>query len=444
MAIASAGEIPGLPPPTLPDIPQRAQIAISNDFFGRGGSVDDFRTQQMTFSGRIGERWEVALDHSILTNEHPPAGIQPGRIDQLSASAGYRFVDRTAAGGRTVLLGGGGVRAVGDYGGQRIQNGFHRLFDDRVVQVPYIDTDTLDATGWLRADHTGPLPWQGQGWRFGYWLHGTTLLTTDGQWDGTVSASLTARRGVFDAWLGLRGDWREGYDQDAVQRATADNEQQLYGVLGLRWGPVLLETAQTAGNDAFGRLSFLADFSPVERPGPGPEYSAGLAMTAPDVFAALQVRNEICGWLGCTESGRWRVLGELRYGRPQVGDSTDRFVTTWQLTAAIEREQYFNALPKWLSAYASVGAGWRQESIEGEQASKGLESEAVNRAVGTAEVGLRATTVAASRHWAMRLQAGLGGWLPAGSAEVAFAGGTETLQEPGFGITFGATIEFRP
>ena len=63
-----AGEIPGLPPALLPIVDRDFAINFSNDFLGRGGSVDDFRTQQIILTAKISDRWLAIVDHSILTS----------------------------------------------------------------------------------------------------------------------------------------------------------------------------------------------------------------------------------------------------------------------------------------------------------------------------------------------------------------------------------------
>jgi hypothetical protein len=45
-----AGEIQGLLPQLPPFHERDFEFVFSNDFLGRGGSVDDFRTQQLIFS----------------------------------------------------------------------------------------------------------------------------------------------------------------------------------------------------------------------------------------------------------------------------------------------------------------------------------------------------------------------------------------------------------
>ena len=449
----AAGEIPGLPLPTPPEIPRTAQVTLGNDLLaGFGDVLDDFRTQQLVFDGRIGERWSIAVDHSIMTFEAPGFEDDWGRLDQLSASVGYDFLRPADGINGLTLTAGAGLRSYNDFGGAEIQNGVHRLVDDRIVRLPYTTTERTDATAWLRAQASAPLPWEnlrelfGSGWQLGYWLHGTALATSDGQWDGVAAAHLTAKRGWFNAWLGLRGDWRNGYDRDPVQAAVADNEETAYLVVGLRFGPLIIETQQSSESDkGYGRVSLLADIAPAShRLKPGREFSLLFGVTAPQVYAQLQGRTGFCGWLACTESRRWRLLGDLRFGNPGIGNATDRYVRTLQLGAGLEAEQAFSWLPQWLTGYAWAGGGWRREQLRGDAALSGNASDEIDRFAALGEVGLRATTLAVSEQWALRLQVGVSGWLPFGSKDVAFAGGTETLQEPGITLSFSGLIEFRP
>ncbi|MDJ0928239.1 MAG: hypothetical protein QNJ73_11405 [Gammaproteobacteria bacterium] len=446
---ASAGEIPGLPPPTLPDIPYRAQISLGNDIFGRGGATDDHRTQQLMLSLSLGERWEITLDHSILTLEENTT--TPGRLDELSGSIGYRLLGSAAESGRWRVLAGAGFRSVGEFDGDRMQNGFHNIFDQRIVGLPYVDTDQTDATFWLRGERAAVMPWAGLRELFGadapigYWLHATALGTSDGQWDGAAAVHATVRKNWVNAWLGLRGDWREGYDRDPVQREAARNEAGAYVVMGMRLGPVILETAQGFESDeAFGRLAFIADFNSrskhLQSVG---EWGLAGGLTAPDVYVVLQPRTELCGLFDCGSGRRWRLLGDVRYGRPPIGSDIDRFVETFQLGLGLELESGIAGLPDWLSVFGSLGAGWRREQIKGELSFKGQKSAAIDEFVALGELGLRATSVAAGERWSFRIQAGLTGWLPAGSTTVAFVGGSEKLQEAGLALLLGGVIEYR-
>ena len=121
---ATAGEIPGMPPAQLPLFERDFTLTLSNDFLGEGGIVDDFRTQQVIATLKLDQRWLAVVDHSILTYKDPSS---PGRLDQVSASLGYQLIDKVSAHGTDQLTIGGGLRSTGDYAGEKIQNGFHRL-----------------------------------------------------------------------------------------------------------------------------------------------------------------------------------------------------------------------------------------------------------------------------------------------------------------------------
>ncbi len=450
---ALAGEIPGLPTPTLPNIPREAIVTLGNDLLAGGSTIlDDSRTQQLMLETKLGDRWELALDHSILTYEAEGFELDWGRLDQLSGSLGYRLLQADESSGGLNFMVGAGFRSYGKYGGAEIQNGFHRLIGDRIFDLPYVETNREDLTLWLRGETHGDMPWDslrnlfGEKGQVGYWVHATALATHDGQWDVTTAAHLTFSRAWFNAWLGLRADWREGYDRDLIQIATADSEETTYGVFGMRIGPLLLETQQSFESDkGFGRVSLIADINPTSRHRqPGLEYSLTAGVSVPEVNAVLQGRREFCGWLRCDDRRRWRLVGELRYGEPSINELTDRYVEVLQLGAGLELEQSFDAWPDWLSTYGWLGAGWREEQVRGDEFRTGQDSDSEDTAVLLGEIGFRATTVAVSERWALRLQAGLSGWLPAGDERVAFAGDTEELLSPGLGVLFSAAIEFRP
>ncbi|MGI9200837.1 MAG: hypothetical protein ACR2QL_07245, partial [Woeseiaceae bacterium] len=126
---AVAGEIAGLPANTPLILQQPLEVSFSNDFLGRGGSTDDFRTQQFIVTGTIGDRWEFTADHSILTLTKVD---EPARTDQLSASLGFRFLDSKSETTVQRLTAGLGIRSYGDFGGERMQNGFHQLVGSSV------------------------------------------------------------------------------------------------------------------------------------------------------------------------------------------------------------------------------------------------------------------------------------------------------------------------
>ncbi|MEJ2604620.1 MAG: hypothetical protein P8172_15275, partial [Gammaproteobacteria bacterium] len=249
-----AGDIPGMPSMLPPDVDPRFDLVFSNDALGRGGEVDDFRTQQLAVSARVGDDWSISLDHSMLTLSEPGA---EGRLDQISASLGYRVVDRQVDDGILRVSAGFGLRSVGEYAGERMQNGFHRLIGSDLKDLPYSAADDTDALAWLDTEYLAPFAGRGD-WRFAYWLRGRTLATSDGQLDASAAAFALARRGNFDLWTGLRQDWRSGYDEP-IQRATAAAEEELAFVLGVRFGAFVLETVQQFDGDAsYGQLRLLS------------------------------------------------------------------------------------------------------------------------------------------------------------------------------------------
>jgi len=199
-ASLEAGEIPGLPSQVPPFLQRDFEINFSNDFLGRGGSVDDFRTQQINVSSALGDKWLVVVDHSILTLDTPVFG---GRLDQLSASLGFAAINRTDRNRVDKLVVGGGLRSVGSFAGARMQNGFHQLVDSDIVYLDYVSTDRTDATLWVDAQryrvfHESAAKGFFGGWRTGYWLRGGSLLTTDGQWDNALGIYAVSSRNAVD------------------------------------------------------------------------------------------------------------------------------------------------------------------------------------------------------------------------------------------------------
>jgi hypothetical protein len=444
-----AGEIPGVPPPRLPRLDVVAELYDVNDNLGRGKAVDDFRTEQLGVVVNFGERWLAAVDDSVLTLDKYANSDPDGRLDQLSASVGYRLLKRDSRMAGTAINVGAGVRVTNNFGGAQIQNGFHQIVSDRIVTSPYVDSDDTDLTTWVQADHTGSLPWGRDAtgtdaWQPGYWLHGATLVTSDGQWDGTAIANLTLGRGLLDFWLGLRGDWRSGYDQDPVQSRVADNEAGAYVSVGVRYGPVVVETVQGFDDDkAFGRVSAYAgigDGQRVYRFDTGSGLTAGV--TIPLAQLVLQGRLPMCRVFGCSLDGRWRVFGDVRYGKPALGTAPDKYAKVTQLAVGIEHEDRPGFLPRWLAAYGAVGAGWRREELFGELDLTTARADAEDSAVLTGEAGVRAAMQPASQDWRLRVQLGLSGWLPTNSQRVAFGDGSERILKPDASLLIGATLDF--
>jgi len=444
-----AGEIPGVAPPRLPSLEAVAELYNSNDNLGRGKAVDDFRTQQLGLALIIEDRWLFALDHSILTLDKYANDGPDGRLDQLSASLGYRLLRRRDENRQINLDIGGGFRSTDNFGGSRIQNGFHQLVRDRVVESPYVDSDRTDLTAWVRGDVAGELPWLDSatsdgGWRPGYWFNGATVGTSDGQWDGTASANATLNRGLFDAWLGLRGDWRSGYNQDRVQSETASNEEGLYINVGVRYGPILVETVQGFDDDkAYGRVSVLSGMGGdggTRRFNSGTNLTVGV--TVPRTQVVIQGRTPVCRLFGCALDSRWRLLADVRYGKPTEGTAPDVYLESTQLGLGIELEDRPGFMPRWLAAYGSVGAGWRREEVFGELTLSNAPTTSESSALLMAEAGVRAALQPPEQAWRLRLQMGLSGWLPADSRRVDFAGGRQRVLKSDAALLIGGVLDF--
>ncbi len=443
VAWPGAAQIPGVPPPTPPGVERSFELFFGNDFLGRGGAVDDFRTQRYGVIAALGSRWSLNADLSILTLEQPSEG-DPGREDQLSPSLGYRLVRTGTPGHGLDVEVGAGLRYYANLGGARMQNGFHKLVGSRLNTVPYISADRTVGTAWIQAPLRGRLAHAGA-WGFDYWVQASTLLTTAGEWDGTGALSAVATLGWFQTWLGVQTDWREGYDATNVSRETADFESGTRALLGFRFGPFIIETAQQfSGDGNHGQARFISTGDPLRRLGPDHTLGLQAGLSIPDVYATLQARWSNCALLGCSERWRRTVVADYRFGSPQYGEDVNTYVPTWQASAQFELEHAPFSGAAWMTGYGALGLGWRSEHLEGEGDTTGTTSEAVGRAGLTADLGLRFSTSASSQTTMMLLHIGLSGWLPSSGAEVEFGGRTESLQRPQLVLVSGVVLRVFP
>ena len=440
---AFAGEIAGLRP-QLPAFLQRdLDVTFVNDFLGRGGSTDDFRTQQSIISATLADRWIATLDHSILTLSDAPS---PGRIDQLSVSLGYALTARQSDTRADRLVVGTGLRSVGKYSGERIQNGFHQLVGSTIEELAYTDTSSNDLTAWIDAERyrlirdstdRGPL----KTWRIGYQLQASSLITTGGEWDSAVSMQAIISKPAIDIWLGVRGDFRDGYD-DAVLRETANAEEDVAVVLGARIGPLIIETVQQLNNNAsYGQIRLVSS-SGDTRSYHHPDFGLDFSVLLPDV--QLRLAGRLPTEILTNSSSRWKEsisLG-LGYGKPQYGNNTSLFTRSRQIDASIEFERPLIGDSGWLSAYAGAGAGWRDEELTGSGSLQGESSATVGRVVLTAFAGLRVEVFDYPDRWRLRIQFGLLGRLPVDDAVVEVAGEPYQIQRSALDLMIGAAVDF--
>jgi hypothetical protein len=437
---AIAGEIAGLPANTPPTIDRPLEFAFSNDLLGRVGSEDDFRTQQFIISADIGERWGLTVDHSILTLVDAD---EPGRTDQLSASLGYRLFDNSSESATTQLTGGLGIRSYGDFGGERIQNGSHQLVRNSVEVVPYTDLSRSDATVWFDAQRYSLFKGSidSPDWRYGYWLRGSALWASDGQLDAAVGIYGIAGKGAVDLWLGLRHDWRSGYEAPVLVE-TAFAEEDLAWVFGLRWGPIVFETVQQFDNKAsYGQIRLVAaGFGAERNTSTQSRFVLDAGITVPDVLLNITGRWR-SDWLNRGASTWQRSLFVTSgYGEPQHDDDPMIYRRTTQVGAGVEWERQLAGRDGWASTYASVGAGWRQERIFGDDDRVGEQSDTISRGAVLGGIGMRFDSSELFSGWHYRIQLGLSGWFPFSDARVDMEGEEFRVQQPTLAITLGLTF----
>ena len=427
-----AGEIPGLPSSLPPYLDRGAELVLSNDFFGSGGSMDDFRTQQIILAYRPAPRWSLLFDHSVVTYFEPALS---GRTDQISMSFGYDFVREDDASRNARVTLGTGLRKTGELAGERIQNGFHRIIDNSLVMRPYTNTERIDATAWADAEYFAALHESTgdtglAGWRFGAWGRANSLVTSDAQWDGSAALYAVASRRSLDLWLGLRRDWRAGYDEP-VLRETAAAEGDTAVVLGARVGPLVIETVQQLNNDAsYGQVRLVSSGERIRDAAarlPAIGIEAGILL--PNVQLHVAARTPTSLLTGDDSTWRESAFIALDYGEPQHADSSQVFIRSVQVGLGIEWERPLPVRGDWVSAYASAGAGYRSEKLVGDLALSGQRSASADSAVLLGGAGLRLDTARLGPRWKLRLQVGLSGRLPLDGADLALGATTLTAQE---------------
>jgi hypothetical protein len=427
-----AGAIPGLPAPLPLGREGRLHLAIENDFLGRGGRFDDHRTMQLSLDVRVGEHWLVVVDQSFLTDEGPtlnsPDPGEEGRLDEWSITFARRW---RGAGGR--VMAGAGVRGTGERNGEQVQNGFHRMFDARIVDLPYLKGET-DAIGWLALDREWTRP-VGDRWQAGAWLSAAGELSTGGRTDGSVGGFGLLRTRAFELRMGLRNEWREGAGDDIVLSSTADSERGLFATFGLGIGPIDVENSQRLdGGEAYGRVLLRAGSGARVAPQPSDraalEFGLRLPQTAFHVTAAWAPPK-----MSRMLSGTAQAALTLSYftGEMPANSSLDVFRLERQLTGGLEWRTTRGG--SWVTPLATIGLGWRREALYGMQALAGTESHAVDRVVVTAGTGIDAPMGTLAGRGSLSLRLSIDGWLPFGHATEDFAGRSYSLQGPGAGLT---------
>jgi len=447
------GDIAGAPAIMPPESLGNFSFLWSNDFFGRGGAEDDYRTQQFGLQSKVSPRWGLVIDYSILTasENNPVLPGYTGRLDQLSLSLMYElFRIQVDANELALIEAGAGVRAYGDFGGSRIQNSLHRLINNGTNSAHYMDTATNLGIFWLKGDYQKlyPLPFiddTNNSWRAGYWLDATGLISTERQWDAALSANAVVHNQTMRLWLGVRQDWRENYTLDFVQHATALSESGTSLVFGVGSGPVLFETTQgLEDKSSYGRFVFTA----VET-----EYaSSGYAVKAdnaillnmlfPDVELELQYRkalpyqSEILG-----QPRTWLVIG-MHYGKPAYETSLDIYNAIQQVALGVEFEWRQQQYYQWAWPYLVLLVGQRTEQLKADAGpAAGLESEKVSSVITELGAGFR-FGLYPGREWQLLFQAGLLGYYPFTSQVVVFDQTQVELLQPDLAVNLGFSFNF--
>ena len=442
-----AGEVSGLPAHLTPTVQPDYSFFLGNDFAAADTS-DDYRTEQMIVSARLRESWIAVFDHSVMTREDL-AETERGRIDTMTLSLGYDLFSVDSGAQQTSVLAGLAIRMVGNFEGERIQNGFHRLIGSDTEAIPYTDTRQTDPAAWFLAQHYQRfLEATGggflNGWDLGYWARAGALVTADGQVDGVAGLYAVASRRRWDVWLGVRRDWRSGYDADFVLRDTAAEENKPAVSLGVRFGALVLETVQRVDSSAsYGQLSFVS--SPQTRGEATSEpVRADVQFTLQMPHITFQVATRWYHRLFTSDSLSWdeALLAEIRGGEPQFGRNPALFVDTSQISFGLEWSRRVTERIDWLRYFASAGAGWRSEQLLGREELRGEESASIDRGVLLLETGFEFDAARLSQRSRLKLRLGVTGWRPTSDAVVDVGGTTATIQEPGASIVVGWVFSY--
>ena len=448
-----AGDITGAPVVMPPQLLGDFSFLWSNDFLGSGGESDDYRTQQLGLQIELKSKWGLIFDHSILTasKNNPVKTGASGRLDQVSLSLMYDvYREETNKDQFGNVKAGAGVRLYGDYGGSRMQNGFHRLLDISNNDYPYVDTENNTATLWLKGDYQKlyqlqPVITAESGWRAGYWLDVTALATADGQWDATLSANAVIRNRFTTLWLGLREDWRENYDADFVQIATAQSESGTSVTFGIGAGPVVLETVQGLDNKAsFGRLVFTSVENEYNTTGSSLKNKNAISfnLLLPDVELEAQYRRALPYQPKSFGAPRTWLLFGVHYGEPTYQGDSDIHNLTRQAVIGVEMEWRNTMSYQWAWPYLALLAGQRTEQIRADSgALAGQESDQVSSPVIEAGTGIR-FNLYPGRTWQFLFQMGLVGHYPTSSKTVVFDQQDVELLQPDLAASLGLSVTF--
>ena len=425
-----------------------------NDFLGRGGESDDHRTQQLGLGLSISPRWAFVLDHSILTLRNdwappPGTGVHGTRLDQLSASLGYRFFHSpNSSDAIDALIAGAGFRSYGNFSGQKIQDSFHRRVNTPIEYFDYLDSRRTNAVIWLRAsrERLQPLPSSyNAAWRAGYWLDASGLYSSDQQADATLLISGVLRTADLYGWLGLRADWRHNYYRDALTHAVAESESGVAISLGVRVGPMTMETVQGLGErDSWGQVVFHSRDLPS---GPGtryasPQHTLALNLLFPEVETQLRYRYFLRRLRTIAGAPQLWLTAERQGGKPSIEGTVCCYRQVRQAGAGAELAWRDSTAGQQAWPYINVSVAQREEQLRVDNGMyAGQQSQTADSTVLQLEAGYR-MHIYHNRTLQIDFQAGVIGQLSTSTQEVQAGSQHATLNKSRLIITSGLSIGF--
>jgi hypothetical protein len=111
-----------------------------------------------------------------------------------------------------------------------------------------------------------------------------------------------------------------------------------------------------------------------------------------------------------------------------------------QVGAGIEWERRLTHRNGWASVYGSVGAGWREERIFGDDDRLGEHSDSVSRGVALVGLGARFDAGELFSGLNYRIQLGLTGWVPFSDATLQMSGEEFRVQRPTLALSLGLSF----
>jgi hypothetical protein len=204
----------------------------------------------------------------------------------------------------------------------------------------------------------------------------------------------------------------------------------------------VFETVQQFDNKAsYGQIRLVAaGFGAERNTSTQSRFVLDAGITVPDVHLIVTGRYA-SDWLNRSEPSWQRSLFiQTAYGEPQHDDDPMIYRRSIQVGAGIEWEKRLAHRDGWASVYGSVGAGWRQERIFGDDDRSGEQSDTVSRGIAQLALGMRFDSGELFSGLNYRIQLGLAGWVPFSDATVQMSGEEFRVQRPTFAITLGLTF----